>query len=128
MNTRLATAALAACLALGGCVTGRPTSITPGMAKKYLKPGITHLSEVIERFGAPNVITFRNGNEMWVYDKVSSHERGGVFGIAGGAGAAGGLLGGGLSSHSRSEISVMLIVYYDANDVVADYKITQTKF
>lgn len=117
-----------------GCATTSPSRITPGMAKKYLVPGTTHQAEVIEIFGPPNIITMRDGREMWIYDKVSSHETTGVFGFGGGGGAGsgggfgGGALGGGFGSKTRSETTVMLIVHYDSDDVVRDYKFTQTKF
>jgi hypothetical protein len=71
---------------------------------------------------------------MWVYDKVSSRTTSSAFGLGGfGAGAGsggfgGGGLAGGVGSVEQSETTVMLIIYYDKNDVVADYKITQTKF
>ena len=35
---------------------------------------------------------------------------------------------GGRGTTTRSETTVMLIVYFDQSDVVSDYKITQTKF
>lgn len=117
-----------------GCATTSPSRITPGMAKKYLVPGATHQAEVIEIFGPPNIITMRDGREMWIYDKVSSRETTGVFGFGGGGGAGsgggfgGGALGGGFGSKTRSETTIMLIVHYDNNDVVRDYKFTQTKF
>jgi len=121
---------LVACGLATGCVISGPSPITPGNARRFIEPGITHLAEVVEAFGPPNIVTRRDGTEMWIYDKVSSRQTAGVFGIggAGGSGAGGGLIGGGLSSSTRSETTVMLIVYYDENDIVKDYRITQTKF
>lgn len=117
-----------------GCASTRPSAVTPGAAKMYLKPGVTHQVDVIEKFGTPNVVTRRDGGEMWVYDKVSSHNTSGIVGLGGiGGGAGSGGLGGGgifggLGSQTGSETTVMLIVYFDPNDVVVDYRITQTKF
>ncbi|MEE8169269.1 MAG: hypothetical protein V3T70_01865 [Phycisphaerae bacterium] len=117
-----------------GCSESRPSAITPGAAKKHIHPGETTQAEVIEIFGTPNIITRKSGGEMWVYDKVSSRRTTAVFGAgglgggAGGSGFGGGGLGGGVGSTERSETTVMLIVYYDENDVVRDYKISQTKF
>ena len=125
---------LVACGLAAGCVTSGPSPITPGNARRFIEPGRTHLAEVVEVFGPPNIVTRRDGTEMWIYDKVSSRQTAGVFGIGGGGGglgsggAGGGLIGGGLSSSTRSETTVMLIIYYDENDIVKDYKITQTKF
>ena len=124
---------LIACGCLIGCAAAR-SNLTPGMAKKHIRPGQTHQAEVIEIFGPPNIITWRDGGEMWVYDKVSSRRTNAFFGVGGlgggfgSGGAGGGLLAGGVGSSTRSETTVMLIVYYDENDIVDDYKITQTKF
>ena len=117
-----------------GCSQSRSSALTPGAAKKYISRGETTQAEVIEVFGTPNVITQKAGGEMWVYDKVSSKTTsaafgGGGFGGGGGnSGIGGGALGGGVSSTERSETTVMLIIYYDENDVVRDYKMSQTKF
>jgi hypothetical protein len=111
-----------------------PSALTPGAAKKNIIRGQTSQAEVIEVFGTPNVITRKDGGEMWVYDKVSSRETslafggGGLGGGFGNSGFGGGGLGGGASSTERSETTVMLIVYFDENDIVRDYKMTQTKF
>ena len=121
-------------LTVTGCVQSRPSSLTPGAAKMYIRPGETHQAKIIEIFGTPNIVTHRDGGEMWVYDKVSSRLTQGAFGFGGlgGGGGSGGFggggLGGGYGSSTRSETTVMLIVYYDERDIVRDYKITQTKF
>ena len=119
---------------LFACSEHRSSPITPGAAKKYIRPGVTTQAEVIEVFGTPNIITRKDGGEMWVYDKVSSRTTSAAFGGGGfgggfgSGGAGGGLLSGGVASTERSETTVMLIVYFDENDVVRDYKISQTKF
>ena len=131
-----------ACIAMGligsvvllGCSQARPSALTPGAAKKHIKPGVTTQAEVIEAFGTPNIITRKEGYEMWVYDKVSSRRTDAFFGLGGlgggvgSGGAGGGGLFGGAGSSETSETTVMLIVYFDENDVVTDYKISQTKF
>lgn len=123
-----------ALLLLPGCSQSSPSALTPGAAKKHIVPGQTTQAEVIEIFGTPNVITRKDGGEMWVYDKVSSRQTSAAFG-AGGLGAgwgssgfgAGGLAGG-VGSTERSETTVMLIIYFDEKDVVKDYRMSQTKF
>ena len=127
-------ALLCAGTAFLGCLQSRPSALTPGAAKKHIKRDVTTQAEVVEIFGTPNIITMRDGYEMWVYDKVSSRQTRSAFGAAGGgaawggSGAGGGGLGGGAGSSTRSETTVMLIVYFGEGDVVSDYKITQTKF
>ena len=117
------------CLALG-CSQARPSALTPGAAKKHIEPGVTAQAEVLEIFGPPNVLTRKDGGEMWVYDKVSSKTVFLWFGLGGGGGGSsgGGLGGGGGGSTERSETTMMLIIYFDENDVVRDYKFSQTKF
>jgi outer membrane protein assembly factor BamE (lipoprotein component of BamABCDE complex) len=125
--------ALLAILGLG-CQSAGPSNITPGMAKSRIQPGVTSQAEVVEVFGPPNIVTRREGADMWVYDKVSSQTANNAFGLgaawAGAGGSGGGIVGGagGRATTTRSETTVMLIVYFDPNDVVSDYKITQTKF
>ena len=117
-------------VAASGCATAQRSSITPGAAKKYIEKNITTQAEVIEIFGTPNVITSKDGYEMWVYDKVSSRVTNSSLGLGGLAtgGGGGGFLSGGASATERSETTVMLIIYFDDNDTVTDYKISQTKF
>lgn len=116
------------------CAQPRPSPLTPGAAKKHLEIGVTTQAEVIEIFGTPNIITRKEGDEMWVYDKISSRTAssslggGGLGGGWGSSGFGGGGLAGGASSTERSETTMMLIVYFDPNDVVKDYKLSQTKF
>ena len=126
--------ALLSLLMVVGCSDAKPSAITPGGAKKYIKPGETTQAEVVEVFGTPNVITRKDGGEMWVYDKVSSKTTSAAFG-AGGLGGGGGHdgfggggLAGGVASSERSETTVMLIIYFNEQDIVRDYKISQTKF
>jgi len=134
MSLRLMIVSASLCSLIPACSQHRPSSITPGQAKKHIQPGVTTQAEVIELFGTPNVITRKQGGEMWVYDKVSSRTTssalgiGGVGGGWGNGGFGGGGLGGGIGSTERSETTVMLIIYFDENDVVRDYKISQTKF
>ena len=119
---------------LAGCSQSRPSALTPGAAKKHIVPGETTQAEVIEVFGTPNVITRKHGNEMWVYDKVSSRTTSAAFGAGGlgggfgSSGFGGGGLAAGAASTERSETTVMLIIYFDEKDIVKDYKISQTKF
>ncbi|MFH1748207.1 MAG: hypothetical protein ABIG44_14325 [Planctomycetota bacterium] len=126
--------ALLMLLVATGCSQSRSSAITPGAAKKHIHPGVTTQAEVVEIFGTPNIITRKHGGEMWVYDKVSSRQTSAAFGIGGvggGAGSSGfgaGGLAAGVGGSERSETTVMLIVYFDENDTVRDYKISQTKF
>lgn len=134
MRTEWCTLWLVLFVGSAGCSDAKSSALTPGGAKKSIQIGVTTQAEVIEVFGTPNVITRKDGGEMWVYDKVSSKTTTAVFGgggIGGGAGSSGfggGGLGGGVGSTERSETTIMLIIYFDENDTVRDYKLSQTKF
>ena len=98
------------------------SSLTPGMAKAALTRGETKQVQVLEQLGPPNIVTTGEKGEVWVYDKVSSQQSAGFLG------GTAVLLWGGASSSSRSETTVMLIIYFDENDVVTDYRMSQTQF
>lgn len=120
-------------LFLSGCDDRNKTNLTPGSAKKNIQVGCTTQAEVIEVFGSPNIITRNDQGEVWVYDKISNRSTSAAFGIGGGGGAGsggggGGLAGGGFGSSERSETTVMLIIYFNDQDIVRDYRIKQTKF
>lgn len=118
---------LVACLLpFAGCVTEsvetRPSNLTPGMTKKFIVPGKTSQAEVMEIFGPPNLVTHKDGTEIWTYDQVSQEitSSGGFLTII--------LAGYGrqrVSSHRRS---TMLIIYFNARDVVQDYRLSATNF
>lgn len=126
--------ALAACSAMLGCSRAQPSNLTAGQLKRNVTAGETDQLRVIEVFGLPNIVTMRDGSEVFIYDKVSSAEASNFFGIggAGGTGGSGsaGIAGAGLGRRSskRSETTVMLIVYFDENGIVQDYRLSQTKF
>ncbi len=77
-----AVAVLLAMLPILGCSAShsKSSALTPGAAKKHIVPGQTTQAEVVEIFGTPNVITQKDGYEMWVYDKVSSKTTSAAFG------------------------------------------------
>jgi len=121
-------------LGAAGCSERRNPSLTPGGTKKHIKLNQSTQVEIIEVFGTPNIVTQSASGEVWVYDKISSQQTSSAFGLGGGGGggghggAGGGRVGGGIGSSTRSETTVMLIIYFDRNDIVRDYKIKQTKF
>ena len=121
-----------------GCVNPQMTnqgaakesSLTSGMTKEYIQRGKTTQTDVLEIFGPPDLITHKAGKDVWTYDKMLrevSVMQGGILavGIGGSFGGVGGVSGG---SSYESTKSVMLIIYYDSNDVVMDYKLSVAKF
>ena len=67
-------------LALAGCVSNPPQSsqveksnLTAGQVSLTLKKDITTQAEVVEKFGAPNLVTQNSaGEEVWTYQKHAS--------------------------------------------------------
>lgn len=92
------------------------------MAKKTIVKGQTTQAEVIEVFGPPDLVTQRDGMEIWTWDKIRQDVR--VTGdylylvIYGAAG----------QRMSSSSTSTMLIVYFDERDIVRDYRLSTSRF
>lgn len=98
------------------------SNLTPGMAKRTMVKGQTTQAEVLEVFGPPDLVTHRDGLEIWTYDKTryDVQSSGGYFTI---------LIAGAASQRvTSSSVSTMLIVYFDENDVMRDYRLNTVKF
>ncbi len=114
-------------------------SLTHGMVQMTLKVGQTSQAEILESFGGPNITTIDStGQEMWVYDRhatVSYDKQSGfsiglgVGGGGGGVGAGGGLgFGSKKSKSSTSTRAMTLIIKFDANKIVSDFKSRSSSF
>ena len=130
--------------------TPKASALTPGMAKKHIIVKKTTQAKILEMFGPPDMITKSGPGEMWGYDKVSmevaraavgsaSGVSAGALGLVGGGGGGviGGVLGGigggyGQSSQqsrwTESTTTFFMLIYFDEEDVVANYKLSATKF
>jgi outer membrane protein assembly factor BamE (lipoprotein component of BamABCDE complex) len=127
-------------LAIVGCATPysdvptRQSTLTPGMVSKQVVRGKTTQADIMEIFGPPDLVTMKNEYEMWGYDKVSREVAYTAFGLGlggGGAVGAGGIGGlGGLSTgySTQSTKTLFLLIYFDKNLVVSDYKLSATRF
>ncbi|MDP8264317.1 MAG: hypothetical protein P9M12_02405 [Candidatus Aceula lacicola] len=109
-----------------GCASVQPIqrgNLTPGMAKTKIINGQTNQNEILEVFGAPNIITKnKSGNEVWTYDKMSV-EKGtsdiyGTLIIAGGTG----------SRSSSSTRTFTLMIEFDKNDMVKNSSYRSSTF
>lgn len=141
----------------GGCIraqapalpqsSDQKSNLTAGMVKKHVKIGEATQTDLLAVFGAPNIITRdRDGNEVWTYDRQSmaSASEIAAWNAAGsvtGAGAAlwgnspvGGMAtvggSGGKSSNAGqvSSATFTLMISFDSNDVVKDYRMMATQF
>jgi hypothetical protein len=124
----IGTVLAAASIALGGCsstpdtVDTQKSALTPGTVKRTIVKGETSQADCLEVFGPPDLVTHRDGMQIWTYDKTSyEYEKGGsyftviLYGISG--------------DHVRSSSkSTMLILYFDDADIVQDYRLSAVKF
>ena len=124
---------LTAFLLLGCQTTSAPnyyetkSSLTHGNITLNLKKGATRQSEVLEIFGAPNVATTDAENrEVWTYQKTARITEG-----SSSSGYATILLAGvdrKSASISQGSRTLTLIITFDSNDVVVDFKSRSTNF
>jgi hypothetical protein len=98
------------------------SNLTPGMAKKTIVKGQTTQAEVVEVFGPPDLVTHRDDLQIWTDDKITYEieSSGSYFTVV--------IAGTGKSRASSSSEPTMLIIYFDAKDVVRDYRMNVAKF
>lgn len=140
------------CFVLCGCTTtppplptssGQKSNLTPGMVKSTIERGVTLQTQVLQAFGAPNIVTLdKAGHEVWTYDVQSvasssaTTSRSGSIGIG-----AGGIIGttptigiagaSGSKSTSAGQVSsstFTLMITFNENQVVEDYRMMSTQF
>lgn len=116
-----------ACATTPGPVDNRNSALTQGNVQMNLRVGETTKAEVLEIFGAPNVTTRdASGQEVWSYQRharvAQSSSSSNYWTIL--------LVGGGSSAAGFSETSrtMTLIIKYDANDVVSDFRSRTSDF
>ena len=109
---------------MAGCETTppAPSNLTPGMAKLTIAKGQTTQAEVVEIFGPPDLVTHRDDVQIWTWDKIRQDVKVSSDYLYL-------LVYGGTGQRTRSSsTSTMLIVYFDADDVVLDYRMSTTRF
>ena len=92
------------------------------MVEKTIVNGQTTQTEVLEIFGPPDLLTHKDGAETWTYDKThyEFESSSSYFTV---------LLAGASSERARSSsTSTMVIIYFDANEVVRDYRLSMVKY
>lgn len=116
-----------------GCVTApepltkRNSELTQGNVQMNLQVGTTTKMEVLENFGSPNVTTRDgNGNEVWTYQRAAqvaqSSSQSGYWTVilAGKSSNAAGL--------ETSSRMITLIIKFDNNDIVTDFRSRESNF
>jgi len=116
-----------------GCVspseplTQKNSQLTQGNVQMNLEVGKTTKADVLENFGSPNITTRDgSGKEVWTYQRAAqvaqSSSQSGYWTI---------ILGGQSSDSSGFESSssmITLIIKFDSNDVVVDFKSRTSNF
>ena len=112
--------------ALWSCAASSPgaeKSFTHGAVQLNLKKGETTQNEVLNKFGAPNIATLDgDDHEVWTYQKharVTQSNAGHATIIVAGAGE---------STVSETSRTMTLIIKFDENKVVSDFKSMYTSF
>ncbi|KAA3629591.1 MAG: hypothetical protein DWQ09_04960 [Proteobacteria bacterium] len=117
-----------------GCVVPQavPTTeanspLTHGNVQLTLKKGVTTQQEVLEKFGAPNIVTHDSaGQEVWTYQRhatVAQSNSSSTYATI--------ILFGGSSRSSgfeQSQKTMTLIIKFDANKMVSDFKSMYSSF
>jgi outer membrane protein assembly factor BamE (lipoprotein component of BamABCDE complex) len=124
--------AIISVLFLVGCKTTEPLSsknsnLTQGNVQMNLQVGETTKVEVLENFGSPNVTTRdASGQEVWSYQRAAqvsqstSSEGYWTVIIAGQSKIVSGL--------ETSSRMITLIIKFDENDVVSDFRSRESNF
>ena len=125
MRCRMITLVAVLMMLAAGCASPPPpvpSNLTAGMAKKVIMKGQTTQAEVIEVFGPPDLVTHRDDMQIWTWDRIRQDVKQSsdylallVYGREG-------------STTSSSTRTTMLIVYFDADDVVQEYRMITTRF
>jgi hypothetical protein len=89
-----------------------------GPAKNRIQPGATHQSDVKDLLGDPDLTTPLAEGHLWLYNTLPAGKVAQVFGRA--------AVGGSHRSHRSDGRTFMLLIHFDADSTVRDYKLNQT--
>ena len=127
LTCAIALASLSGCVTASKPVDNRNSALTQGNVQMNLKVGETTKADVLEIFGAPNITTRdAGGNEVWTYQRHASvsqaESSGSFFTIL--------LFGNGQSASGFSESmrTMTLIIKFDGQDVVSDFRSRTSEF
>jgi outer membrane protein assembly factor BamE (lipoprotein component of BamABCDE complex) len=118
---------LIAQLFLIGCNTAskeysKNTGITHGSVQLHLQNGKTTQTEVLEKFGAPNIATTDGEFEVWTYQKHGTTAK------ASGVGGSLILVGASTSGFSQNSRTMTLIIKFDNSKVVSEFNSRYSSF
>ncbi|HKE95634.1 MAG TPA: hypothetical protein VKB34_15070 [Povalibacter sp.] len=133
MFSRLVLVALATC-ALPACaptpinpVTTRNSELTHGNVQMNLQVGKTSQTEVLEKFGAPNITSIDGaGNEVWTYQRQATVQQSSsgnnywTVVLLGGSTSA--------SGFEQTQRTMTLMIKFDGKKVVSDFRSRTSEF
>jgi hypothetical protein len=103
---------------MSGAEDAQRSNLTSGMINLKVTKGVTNQAEILEVFGPPDQTTHKSDMQVWTYDKIS-------YTVRSDAGSLGFYSASGTRSQS---VSTLLILYFDSNDTVVDYRFDSYKF
>lgn len=112
-----------------GCATypqGDPaqsSNLTMGMVKKEIIKGTTNQTEIIQKFGSPNLVTKnRSNDEVWSYTRMSYEAKSGSDGVS--------IIffGGSRAMSTTTSKSFDLIIIFDEKGIVKDYSVISAQY
>jgi outer membrane protein assembly factor BamE (lipoprotein component of BamABCDE complex) len=129
----IAMSAMVSLLFLGACtmtpapVDNRNSALTQGNVQLNLKVGETKKTEVLEVFGAPNITTRDgSGQEVWTYQRHATVQQSStqsnfwtILLVGGGSSASG---------FSQTSRTITLIIKFNDQDVVSDFRSRTSDF
>ena len=127
-GTRLVALAAAVLLVGAGCSSSqhgenaRAGALTAGMVEKSVVKGQTTQTEVLEMFGPPDILSHRDGREVWTYDKTTFEivQSSDYFTVI--------VVGGDRKTTRSTSTSSMVILYFDENEVVENYRLSIVRY
>lgn len=108
-------------------MSDKNSQITHGNVQMYIKTGVTTKSDIIEKFGSPNITTKdSSGKEVWTFQRsaqvAKSSSNSSYLNLI--------LLGqsGDNTGFESSSRMVTLIIKFDNNDIVVDFSSRTSNF
>ena len=100
----------------------RSGALTAGSVEMSVIKGQTTQTEVLEMFGPPDILSHRDGRDVWTYDKTSYdiEQSSNYFTVI--------VVGGDRKKTRSTSTSSMVILYFDANEVVEDYSLNIVRY
>lgn len=96
------------------------SNLTVGFVKTKIIKETTNQAEIIELFGAPNLVTKnRNNDEVWNYNKMS---------FEAGTGKSSDVWMGSRALSTTTTSSFDLIIIFNENNIVKDYSIISSSY